>query len=98
MLSQAEADVLALWAAHTHAIEAFEDTPFLAVTSAEPESGKTRVLEVLDLLVRHPWKVVLPSEAVLFRKVSAEQPTLLSMRLMRCSGRRRASMKTSVRS
>lgn len=70
-------DLLALWTLHTHAIEAFEDTPFLAVTSAEPESGKTRVLEVLELLVRRPWRVVLPSEAVLFRKVSAEQPTLL---------------------
>lgn len=77
VLSNAKADVLALWAAHTHAIEAFEDTPFLAVTSAEPESGKTRVLEVLELLVRNPWKVVLPSEAVLYRKVSAGQPTLL---------------------
>ncbi len=52
-------------------------TLFLAITSAEMRSGKTRLLEVLELLVRRPWRAISPSEAVLFRKVSAQEPTLL---------------------
>jgi|ERR1039457_3883190 hypothetical protein len=31
-------------------------TPHLAVTSAEMRSGKTRLLEILELLVRSPWE------------------------------------------
>ena len=40
-----------LWAAHTHMVEYFHTTPRLAFLSPEPASGKTRALEVLDLLV-----------------------------------------------
>ncbi len=38
-----------LWAAHTHIIEHLWTTPRLAVLSPELGSGKTRVLEVLEL-------------------------------------------------
>ena len=51
VLTEAQADTLALWVAHTHAFEAAETTPYLAITSAEKRSGKTRLLEVLELLV-----------------------------------------------
>src|SRR5262245_31724112 len=40
-----------LWAAHSHMVEHFHTTPRLALLSPEPGSGKTRVLEVLNLLV-----------------------------------------------
>ena len=40
-----------LWAAHAHMVENFHTTPRIAFLSPEPGSGKTRVLEVLDLLV-----------------------------------------------
>ena len=40
-----------LWAVHTHALAAFESTPKLALLSPEQESGKTRVLELLELVV-----------------------------------------------
>ena len=40
-----------LWAAHAHMVTHFRTTPRLAVLSPEASSGKTRVLEVLDLLV-----------------------------------------------
>ena len=40
-----------LWAAHAHMVRHFHTTPRLALISPEPGSGKTRVLEILDLLV-----------------------------------------------
>ncbi len=73
----AERTALALWVAHTHAIEAAECTPYLYVTSPEKQSGKTRLLEVLALLVAHPWFTARVSAAVLVRKVSRDAPTLL---------------------
>ena len=68
-----------LWAAHTHALDAFESSPRLAPLSPEPGSGKTRLLEVLELLVPRPLMTVNASSAALFRKVSDPDgaPTLL---------------------
>jgi len=77
VMSSAQADAAALWAAHTHALDAFETTPFLAVTSPEKRCGKTRLLDVLELVVARPWRTIMPSEAVLYRKIEAVSPTLL---------------------
>ena len=68
---------MALRALHTYVFEAFETTPYLDVSSAAKRSGKTRLLELLRLLVAKPWAVVEASEAVLFRKVDKGKPTLL---------------------
>lgn len=68
---------VALWVIHTWAFAAAHATPYLFITAPEKGSGKTRLLEILRLLVPRPWYVVRPSEAVLFRKVSADRPTLL---------------------
>jgi hypothetical protein len=72
-----QACTIALWAAHTHAIDAFDCTPYLAVNSAEKQSGKTRLLEVLDLLTCESWLTGRVTAAVLIRKVEAVRPTLL---------------------
>jgi hypothetical protein len=77
VLTVAQADVIALWVLHTWAFEAAEVTPFLAITSPEKRCGKTRLMEVLELIVRAPWRAVLPSEAVLYRKIERDRPTLL---------------------
>jgi hypothetical protein len=77
VLTRAQADLIATWVLHTWAISAAEVTLFLSITSAEMRSGKTRLLEVLELLVRRPWRAVFPSEAVLYRKIELECPTLL---------------------
>ncbi|MDP8931865.1 MAG: hypothetical protein M3O70_25665 [Actinomycetota bacterium] len=45
------APAVALWTAHTHRLDAADSTPYLAVTAPEKRSGKTRLLEVLELLV-----------------------------------------------
>ena len=73
----AQRTAVVLWVAHAHAFEAAEVTPYLHVHSAEMESGKTRLLEVLEWLVPRPWHVIGPSEAVLFRMIAREVPTLL---------------------
>jgi len=77
VVTDAQATVLAVWVAHTHAIDAAETTPYLAVTSAEKRSGKTRLLEVLELLVHAPIRASNLSEAVLFRVLAASTRTLL---------------------
>jgi hypothetical protein len=74
---RAQVIACALWVAHTFAIDASDNTGYLGVTSAEKRSGKTRLLDVLELLVAKPWRVVLPSEAVLFRKLAANPGTTL---------------------
>jgi hypothetical protein len=76
-MSDAQADAAALWIVHTHCFDAAEQTPYLAISSAEKRSGKTRLLEVLELLVARPWLTGRVTAAVLARKVDAEGPTLL---------------------
>src|SRR5262249_10767854 len=49
----------------------------LSITSAEKQCGKTRLLEVLSLLVAKPWLTGSVSKAVLVRKLDEQQPTLL---------------------
>ena len=77
VVDDAQADALTLWAAHTHALAAAEATPYLAVNSAEKRSGKTRLLEVLSLLVARPWFTGRVTAAVLIRKLAGQTPTLL---------------------
>ncbi|HEU6445317.1 MAG TPA: DUF3631 domain-containing protein [Gaiellaceae bacterium] len=72
-----QAAAVALWIVHTHAVDACEQSPILALTSAEKRSGKSTLLKLLALLTANPWKVITPSEAVVFRKLHANRPTLL---------------------
>jgi hypothetical protein len=51
----------------------WDSTPRLAFLSAEPASGKTRALEVTELLVPNPIQTVNVSPAYLFRKVGSEE-------------------------
>jgi Protein of unknown function (DUF3631) len=77
VVSPAQATAIALWIVHTHAFDAPDASPYLAVTSPEKRSGKSRLFEVLELLAANPWKVITPTEAVVFRKVDNDRPTLL---------------------
>ena len=52
---------VALWTLHTWVFEAADVSPYLAVISAVLRSGKTRLLETAELVVRSPWRVVQPS-------------------------------------
>lgn len=68
-----------LWIAHTHCMEAWESTPRIAFLSPEPSSGKTRALEISELLVPNAVEAVNVTPAYLFRKVGADnaKPTIL---------------------
>jgi hypothetical protein len=77
VLSDSQAVATALWVIHTHAFEAADSTPYLAVNSAEKRCGKTRLLEVLDLLVARAWLTGRTTAAALIRKISAGSATLL---------------------
>jgi len=77
VLNKPELIIISLWITHTWAFEASDATPYLAVTSAEMRSGKTRLLEILDLLVRSPWRTGRVTAAVLARKIESDSPTLL---------------------
>ena len=68
-----------LWVAHTHHMDAWESTPRIAFLSPEPGSGKSRALEVTELLVPLPVHAVNTTPAYLFRKVADEAglPTIL---------------------
>ena len=77
VLSDAQAEAVALWTAHSHLVGAADATPYLSVTSAEKRSGKTRLLETLELMVARPWLTGRVTAAVLIRKVAGDQPTLL---------------------
>ncbi len=76
VLDEAQATAASLWTAHAHAVEAAHATPYLFVTSAEPESGKTRLLEVLHELVPEPLLTMNISDAALFRAIHAKRPVL----------------------
>jgi hypothetical protein len=68
-----------LWIAHAHAMEKWDSTPRIAFLSPEPGSGKSRALEVTELLVPRPVHAVNTTPAYLFRKVAddAGLPTIL---------------------
>lgn len=66
----------ALWAIATHAVQEFETFPYLATISAAKRSGKTRFAEVLETIVRKPWRGTAPSPAAVYRYLE-DAPTLL---------------------
>ena len=71
-------DALALWVLHTYVIDALPATARLALLSPEPGSGKTRLLEILQLLVHNPLLAANASPAAVYRMVSSDRrPTLL---------------------
>ena len=72
-----EADVIALWIVHTHAIKTAEFTPYLHVFSPVLRCGKTTLMDILSLLVAKPWFTGHVTAAALVRNIDQQQPTLL---------------------
>jgi Protein of unknown function (DUF3631) len=68
-----------LWIGHAHLMDAWDSTPRIAFLSPEPASGKTRALEITELLVPRPVEAVNVSPAYLFRRVADDDgaPTIL---------------------
>ncbi len=77
VLGDDEAVAATLFIAHSHALDAADVTPYLDITSAERRAGKTTLLDFLDAMTHNPWRCVTPSEAVTYRRIDANKPTLL---------------------
>jgi hypothetical protein len=76
-LSEPQAILATVWVAHTHGVSAATATPYLAITSATKQCGKTRLLEIFEILVAKPWLTGRVTAACLVRKVDQVRPTLL---------------------
>jgi hypothetical protein len=76
-MTAVQATVVALWVVHAHAVDATDFTPYLNIYSAMLRSGKTRLLEILKLLVRNPWFTGRTTSSALVRKIDRFKPTLL---------------------
>lgn len=78
VMSEEQLVAVALWTAHTHAFEASDYTPYLFVSSAERESGKSRLKEVCELVAANPIPTSNVSPAAMFRMAGEEPlPTFL---------------------
>ena len=77
VLTPDQASATALWVVHSYAIDAADASPYLHITSPEKRSGKTRLLEVLDLLAARPWFTGRVTAAVLQRRLERDHPSLL---------------------
>ena len=74
--SDHQLNTLALWVLHTHLIDAFDVTPYLEISAPEKRCGKTRVLELLDLLCHEPVLSINMSVPAMFR-LAPDQHTFL---------------------
>jgi hypothetical protein len=77
VLPRGGSSLLALWVVHTHAHDAADHSPILAVTSAEKRCGKTNLLHLLLRLTPRAFESANITAAVLFRVTEACRPTLL---------------------
>jgi hypothetical protein len=66
----------ALWAMHTHALDAFSITPALVIRSSAGRTGKTTLLSVLSHLVARPLDLCAGAPAAIAASLGY-QPTLL---------------------
>ena len=66
-----------LWTAATYVVDAFEVAPYLHVKSPEKQSGKTLLLEVIELTAADTLLTPNLSAAALFRVMDDRHPTLL---------------------
>jgi hypothetical protein len=71
------ADAIVFWILHTWLVNDFRVSPRLAITSPTKGCGKTRVLELLNLLVRRPKPAGSITPPALFRAIEKFQPTML---------------------
>src|SRR5258708_2385819 len=67
----------ALWIAHSHCMQHWHTTPRIAFMSEEKESGKTRALEVTEILTPGSLLSFNLSPAALVRKVAEGGHTIL---------------------
>jgi hypothetical protein len=76
-LPQGAALVLAYFALNTWTFNLFDTSPYLLLESAVPGCGKSTVIRLLEAVSCRSRKATSLSEAVMFRLIGTEAPTLL---------------------
>lgn len=76
VISDDAALTVALWIMHCHALDAFETSPRLVITSGEPASGKSTLLDLLGKTVPRPLTFSTATAAALVKGM-AQKPVLL---------------------
>jgi hypothetical protein len=87
VMTDDQALAVGLWVLHTWTFDLADTTPYLDVSSPVKQCGKTRLFEVLDLLVREPHFAANHTEATLFRSIEEHQPSLLLNEIDRTFGK-----------
>jgi Protein of unknown function (DUF3631) len=77
ILNEHQAAAIVLWVFHCWAVAAARTTPYIHVTSPEPESGKSRLIETVEPILPTPLRTSSMTPAVLFRAIQQLTPTLL---------------------
>jgi uncharacterized protein DUF3631 len=74
---QHDANLAALWALGSYAMDEWRLFPRLLITSPTKQCGKSTLLEVLEALTYRPMMAANASPAVMFRAIEKYRPTLL---------------------
>jgi Toprim-like len=77
VMTDHQTDAVTLFAAHTHAVDAFDVVAYLFITSAVRRSGKTLLEELLEQLCLRGRSTTNISPAAVYRMVDEIKPTLL---------------------
>jgi hypothetical protein len=75
--TNAQTVAIALWCLHAHAIDYFDISPFLILTSVNMRSGKTTTIQVIERLVPRPLLASNISVAAFYRVIEALKPTVV---------------------
>lgn len=75
--NDAQASAVTLWIIGTYVFDAFDVTPYLHIKSPQKRSGKSLLLELLELLSSQALLSMNVSPAALYRLVDDRRPTLL---------------------
>ena len=75
--SKAQRLAVVLWIATTYVADAFDVAAYLHIKSPEKQSGKTLLLEVIELTAKDPVLTSNMSPAALYRVMDSRHPTLL---------------------
>ncbi len=77
IMTHEEVLAVALWIAHSHCVELFRHSPFLALQSPTMRCGKSTTLGAVAALVPRPVPLAHVTGASLFRLIHDENPTVL---------------------
>lgn len=76
LLTEEQAAIMALWTMHTYCWTVADQTPYISVVSPEPRCGKSRFVEVEELLVNEPLVGSRMTAASVPRAIKQFHPTL----------------------